>query len=515
MKRSENLFREPGPTRKNWGGESVWFNQSLTNIQLWGTFLTAMALIVVTAHGNESAPSHFPESAWLSDVQSAIDNEESRVLIGLLRQGNDLARFLPDDSTILHHAGGSGFLDVTLFLLDTGVDPNPIDSNGNTPLHLAAQSNQADCAHWLLAYGGRSDFKNKEGRTALHLACLGGDIVRTSSRIVRELLEMGAEVNVLDNEGDSPLDKALQVGDEESVAVLLQFNGALGRRPIPALYEAVISGDTARVTTLLNGGESFEKALLHGDSALHTAARLGRTDIVRTFAKHGADMAQISDNGFTPLHLAAAHGQTDTVIALVDEFGANLELGDTAGRTPLFLAVDNNHLTTVQALAERGSNLKIELGPAVNPMLLAAINENLAMWNLLKALRAPVDNIHAAVAIGDGEAVIALLAQGWDINDVYANRWTPLHVAAEFDNPEMARLLLQSGAEVDRPMDCGLLTPLHQAALHGALGTAMVLLEFGADPNALTARFETALTLARMNKDAPMEQLLRSYGGTE
>ena len=60
---------------------------------------------------------------------------------------------------------------------------------------------------------------------------------------------------------------------------------------------------------------------------------------------------------------------------------------------------------------------------------------------------------------------------------------TPLHIAAEHNHPQIARVLIEHGANIEAKRN-GLLTPLHYAASNGSLATARVLVDAGADANA-------------------------------
>merc|ERR1712032_768008 len=80
------------------------------------------------------------------------------------------------------------------------------DDNGMTPLHHACQNGRHEAAVVLLHYPkspksrpASFDLVDYRGRTALHYAAEGGSLA-----IVRELLYMGADAHVLDNEYKTP-----------------------------------------------------------------------------------------------------------------------------------------------------------------------------------------------------------------------------------------------------------------------------------------------------------------------
>ncbi|CEM25943.1 unnamed protein product [Vitrella brassicaformis CCMP3155] len=77
---------------------------------------------------------------------------------------------------------------------------------------------------------------------------------------------------------------------------------------------------------------------------------------------------------------------------------------------------------------------------------------------------------------------------GADVHTRTGDGMTPLHEAVEFgDNVEVVRLLVDNGADVSaRKSQCGKTTPLHQAAEHGRPTCFELLVESGADINALT-----------------------------
>jgi uncharacterized protein len=96
--------------------------------------------------------------------------------------------------------------------------------------------------------------------------------------------------------------------------------------------------------------------------------------------------------------------------------------------------------------------------------------------------------LHLAIFGGQEEAARLLLERGADANALSTNeavRVPPLGTAAFVRSVPLARLLLDSGAEVNGRGDGGF-TALHSAAQNGDEELARLLLEQGADPSLAT-----------------------------
>ncbi|MCP4574536.1 MAG: hypothetical protein GY838_19470 [bacterium] len=101
----------------------------------------------------------------------------------------------------------------------------------------------------------------------------------------------------------------------------------------------------------------------------------------------------------------------------------------------------------------------------------------------MTALPAAAGEIHRAVEAGDADLVATLIGADPGLvsaQDTDQFRELPLHVAAAHGQVDIARLLLDAGAQVDAG-DSDLSTPLHVAAVRGQLAMVNLLIDRGAD----------------------------------
>ncbi|MEM7176041.1 MAG: ankyrin repeat domain-containing protein, partial [Chlamydiota bacterium] len=87
--------------------------------------------------------------------------------------------------------------------------------------------------------------------------------------------------------------------------------------------------------------------------------------------------------------------------------------------------------------------------------------------------------------------------------------WPPLHYAAFYNSKEVAKILLQHGADVNAKNEDGE-TPLHYAAFYNNKEVADLLINAGADKNIKDNDNQTPLDLARKEGHKEMIDLLES-----
>jgi ankyrin repeat protein len=119
--------------------------------------------------------------------------------------------------------------------------------------------------------------------------------------------------------------------------------------------------------------------------------------------------------------------------------------------------------------------------------------------------------LHLAAYFGQDEMAKFLVDHGADVNAVSRNPMAlqPLHSAASSRSAGIVRLLLERGAAVNAKQHGGY-TPLHAAASNGDVATTELLLSFGANPEQTTDDHRTPIDFAREKGAENIVSLLRS-----
>ena len=121
-------------------------------------------------------------------------------------------------------------------------------------------------------------------------------------------------------------------------------------------------------------------------------------------------------------------------------------------------------------------------------------------------------DLHEAVVKKDIAQIGRLLQNGADINQLGSRRHgygSALHIAAREGYLDIARLLIDRGAEID-VLDRKDFTPLHNATWNGNLEMTKLLLDAGAEIEASTYDGDTPLTLAQNNNQAQVAAFIQA-----
>jgi len=358
----------------------------------------------------------------------------------------------------LHQAAADRDIEQVKSLLSRGADVNARDETGCTALHCVAkwrpnimvhtknlrdpkamarirkQSGILQMAELLISKGAQVDVRDDEGSTPLHYALKG------EHRDVAELLiGKGADVNARNQRGFTPIE-VFEGFEKTGVASVLLANGA----GIPTIHVAALLGDIAKVKAFIDQGVSVDaKKGGTGETALSFAARAGQKEVAEFLINKGADasggilrragsgeVAELliangadvdgRDGKGEPLRNAAASGRIDVVKVLLAN-GADTEAKDGNGQTALSISMTYQCKESVLFLVANGADVNTKDRWDQTPLIYVA-------------------------RLGWKDAAEALIAKGADI-DARGKWGSPvLYFATRFGRADVVELLITKGA---------------------------------------------------------------------
>ena len=181
-----------------------------------------------------------------------------------------------------------------------------------------------------------------------------------------------------------------------------------------------------------------------------------------------------------------------------------------------FAAIEADRAEDIQALLHRGFDPNTVNEKGVPALILAAQKKSLHVVSvLLKDKKTNLnittqesENILMLAAIQNQiELAKLLIQQGAEVNKP---GWTPLHYAASKGHIEMMRLLIENSAYLDAESPNGT-TPLMMAAYYGTPPSVKLLLEEGADPLLKNKLGLSALDFAHQTKHKDSQDYIQAF----
>lgn len=190
--------------------------------------------------------------------------------------------------------------------------------------------------------------RNDWGRTPLLQAALLG-----FDDIVEELVEFGAELDSVDEDGNTALILAARHNHLAAMKILIDNGDNVNRRNPVTL-----------------------------DSALLNAAGWGNKECVSVLLRAGADPNARNALGTNALMRAAENSNSEAIPILLN-VGIPVNIQDERGRTALYRAVASSNVQVCRLLIESGADWDIQDDSGVSPRILAQRTENSSIRALI------------------------------------------------------------------------------------------------------------------------------------
>ena len=220
------------------------------------------------------------------------------------------------------------------------------------------------------------------------------------------------------------------------------------------LADAAMARNALTVRSLLQKKVDVNAPQVDGTTALHWAVRYDDLDTADLLIRSGARVSTANREGVTPLQLAAMNGSASMIDKLL-KAGAEANAALTpSGDTALMMAARTGTPEAITVLLEAGANVNAkESWGGTTALMWAASEQHAAAVKLLLDHGADVNARSNFVAAANGrgfEGRTPAAPKAEQKVEEFASGWlTPLMFAAREGDLESARLLVNAGANVN------------------------------------------------------------------
>ncbi|KAF6804539.1 hypothetical protein CSOJ01_10138 [Colletotrichum sojae] len=371
-----------------------------------------------------------------------------------------------------------------------------------SPLFAAFHNKNQNSMQFLLECTTEKEVNQQDhdGNTVLLLASDSGH-----PATVEMILHAGADANILNNNWETPLKKAVQNHRPEVVQLLLSRRirsqpAQIG--PFSAAKQTTYNPDF----TFTSVAHDIEQQNSEGLTLLMYATQHHQFIIIGLLLDNGADIHVTDANNNSCSHLllsSPAYHTQDQVITICEKLyqrGINVNHRNNVGQTPLHWAVVALLLAPAELLLTLGADINCMDNYGRTPLFTSFLRGNLEISKMLvrehaqlqlydKGMESP---IFFASTRQKPKHVKFLLDLGVDVNERNHIRETALFKACEADDLKMVKCLVQSGADINIA-NTNNETALFKACAVGTAEIVEYLVQNGADINVTNRDKENVL----------------------
>ncbi len=327
--------------------------------------------------------------------------------------------------------------------------------------------------------------------TALMKACACG-----YTKLVKLLLDRGADVTIKNSEGSTALMMAKETENEETINLLFHYEQN------QEIFDAIKDNNIPEVKRLLAKGEDVNARDAFARTTLMYACLWENVETVRLLLERGASV-ELKDKDNATVLMYAIKSQNIEIAKILLDHGADIHAeGDAA----LIYAVSKAYTKMFLFLLKHKADVKAKDKQGRTALMIACVKGNIELVKLLLKHGANVNEVSLnnwtaleyACLYGNYTIIKLLIDRGANINAKNLDGSTPLIITCRSNNSTavIAKLLLKKGADVNAQDACDGQTALMIAAERDDHRTVEVLLKHGANVNLKDKEGNTALMFA-------------------
>ena len=271
----------------------------------------------------------------------------------------------PDDvnplgGSLLHYATDHRHWDLCRFLVREGVATDIEDDFNNTPTSIVWEkilsgSLTDDEASAMATIFSNTDFLETRQFTILHKI-----VLHLIPRTLESELEFSTrDLDAVDSNGRTCVSWAAARGDAKALRILLGYGAQVNIRDGQGFSPLHLASSVACINLLVNAGADIKARNSSGHTPLHSICRgSGSLPLLQRLVEVGVDVDAVDDGNETALANAAYNRHTACAIHLL-ESGANMDMANgsnASGDGPIQFAVMQNMHEILRQLLKRGAN---------------------------------------------------------------------------------------------------------------------------------------------------------------
>ncbi|CAB0037255.1 unnamed protein product [Trichogramma brassicae] len=333
--------------------------------------------------------------------------------------------------------------------IELGQDPNLlVPKTDDSPLHLALKNNYKGVVQLLLESGANPNLANAKGSTPLHLICAYNDDDDDLVKILFELSNVKYQpvnINAQNQFGNTPLHLALSYAKKTVVKFLLKrgahsnLANEEGMTPLHIICEEDDDGDLTEIFFKINDDMQqtvqIDARNKSGNTPLYLAIDKGNTKAFEILLRRGAQSNLAGEFGLTPLHFIVRDDVDGEMTELFFKFNddrqqtVQINVRDDDGDTPLHLALENGKMKAAEILLRRGAKANSANEKGSTPLhTICMMEEDDGSVDIFFGI---IDDIQKTVHINARDKLGR----------------TPLHMTLRSGNKKAFEILLRRGAD--------------------------------------------------------------------
>ena len=357
---------------------------------------------------------------------------------------------------------------------------NTQDNNGDSILHISTFHGDFKIVSRLVYYGGNKKLKNKKGQLPVDLAKdnfvrkvltdLNKAAKASDEKNIKELINFGKDINEkISIFSQAPIHKIIESKEENKHEVLKKMLD-LGSDPNikdsngwSALHYACQLGDYESVEILINSDAIIDAYSNNKRIPLHLAAYKGYPNIVEFLLKNGSDPNYKDELGCTPLHLAAKKGNVKCMEFLLN-YDAELYCQDFRNWNILHYASFHGHKKAVRFISKYDADYDYlqKMKNSQNKLPIEIVRD--------PSVKHYFYSLWHAAREGNLDLTRNLLNEGENINEQsHFELNTPLHLAVINNHYLEVRLLIENNCVPDMKNKDGIDPFQYARAMNGPI----------------------------------------------